>query len=324
MRISYSTIPGNLNTSIGYGWAGYNIVRSLQKLGHEVPFQDPSCAVQIHFSQPEFYEFNENQYKIGYTPWESTDLPESWLPRMNECDEIWATSPLIAEWYADAGVKPPISVYQHGIDASWTPQKRRRGNKIRFLHVGEPAPRKGAQMAADAFLAAFGNRDDVHLTIKAHDYSTVRANNPFGPIDIHPNISLIKRELTAAEMVSLYLNHDVFVYPSFGEGFGFLPHQAMGTGMVTMCVDAWAPYKDFILPECRIASTLGESPWPTMHPGKVFWPDKDNLIDMYRTVFDNFDDLNTRSFALSHDLHEKYNWETLTSSAFKKVVEKFS
>lgn len=325
MKISYSTLPGNLRLNNGYGYAGYHIVTSLQALGHDVPFKDRTAPVQIHFSQPVWYDFYPEQYKIGYTPWESSELPVGWLEEFNALDELWTPSPLIAKWYREAGVEVPIKVYEHGVDKIWTPKRRRRGDKLKFLHVGEPAPRKGGQMTLDAFREAFGDRTDVHLTIKAFGRNNTRAPGlERSPQKAYKNVSLITREYSEEELVFLHHNHDALVYPGWGEGFGLIPIQALATGMPTICTGAWAPYSRFILPELTLSSKLVDSPWPQVHNGKMFEPSYDDLVKAFLSIDSNYDMLAGRSFKNSFNVVTEYDWIELTRNAFADIVEKFS
>lgn len=329
MKISFSTVPGNLNVNVGYGNAGFNMIRSLQRLGHQVPFQDPTAKVQIHFSQPSWYDFEESQHKIGYTPWESSELPEGWLERFNEIDELWTPSPLIAKWYKEAGVTTPLFVYEHGIDHIWANRRRTPGPVLKFLHMGEPAPRKGGQLAVDAFRDAFGDQTDVHLTVKSHGTARVRAYDGHGNIlgtvqHTYNNVSLMEETLDESELVALYHDHHALVYPGYGEGFGLIPLQAIASGMPTICTGAWAPYERLILPELTLSATLIDSPWPRMHPGKVFQPSYDDLVKAYRTVYDNYNLVAGKAYKMGFRAHTEYDWDNLTRDAFAHVVEKFS
>lgn len=330
MRISFSTLPGNLNLNVGYGYAGFHMVTALQRLGHTVPFKDGEAKVQIHFSQPEWYEFEEGQYKIGYTPWESTGLKEGWLREMNQLDELWTPSPLIARWYKEAGVNVPIFVYEHGVDHAWTNNRRRLepGQTLRFLHHGEPAPRKGGQMAVDAFREAFGNQKDVHLTIKSHGTATVRAieknGDIYGTVDeMFNNVSLYEEMMEEDELISMYQDHHVMVYPGYGEGFGLIPLQAMATGMPTICTGAWAPYERLLVPELNLDATLVDSPWPFMHPGKMYEPSFDDLVKAYRNVYTNYNKFAGKAFLNGYRVHQEYDWDTLTEKAFEHIVKRF-
>src|SRR6478752_5235165 len=159
MKISFITNVGNLTLNNGYGKAGFNIVTSLQRLGHEVPFASADASVEIAFCQPDFSEWsNPDAYHIQYTPWESTQLNDGWKEAFNEtCDEVWTTSDLVAEWYLAEGVTKPIYVYEHGLTPTGPAVRRTRDDKLRILHVGEPAMRKGGQLALQAFRDVFGS-----------------------------------------------------------------------------------------------------------------------------------------------------------------------
>lgn len=322
MDISFATIPGNLNTTIGYGVAGFNMVRSLQKLGHRVPFQDRNCKIEIFFAQPNYWEWsNQFSYHIGYTPWESTQLMPGWLEHMNLADETWTTSEIIKRWYTAAGVKN-VKVYPHGIDPEWTPKKRNVFSKIKFLHMGEPAPRKGGQMAVDAFRAAFGDRDDVQLVVKAHRLNNARrmqGDRIIGSIEDYNNVKLVTQELPQDHLISFVKEHHAMVYPSWGEGFGLIPFQAIATGMPTICTAKWAQYADY-LGDLGLDSKLVDSPWPSVHPGKMLEPSFDDLVDKYRHVADNYDAVSDEFYAKAPRLHAEYNWERLTEQAFSHLI----
>lgn len=325
MKISYSTLPSNLNITIGFGYAGYNIVKSLQELGYEVGLNDSSADVEMNFCQPVWWEWHGAQYRIGYVPWESTLLPDGWVPLMNEVDEIWTPSDVMAGIFERNGVKRPIKVFEHGIDPTvWKPKLRRRKDKIRFLHIGEPAPRKGAQMTIDAFREAFGDSSDVSLTIKAHHQNTTRVYDRHKsiiglPHKYYNNVEAIYDELSIPEMVHLYHSHDVLVYPSYGEGFGFIPFQGLATGMPVITVPDWAPYRRFVLPELKIHATLADSPWPHVHFGKMWHPSKSHLVKLMQKSVSCFEELSFKSHDQVSAIIDAYEWQSLVDDAFSQV-----
>lgn len=321
MEISFCTAPGNFRRDIGYGNAGYNIINSLKALGHEVPYDSKTSPIQINFSQPEWYHLRQSQYSIGYTPWESSKLPPSWPDILNSCDEVWTTSEKCQEWFLNNGVRGPVRVYKHGIEDLWkVPRLRNPQNKIRFLHIGEPAQRKGGQLALTAFRAAFGNRDDVHLTIKAFAESTIRhkdnQGNILGPISELNNVTLRTEVMTQDQLLSLILTHDALIYPSYGEGFGLIPLQALATGMPSVVTQWWCPYDKFI---CQLDYTVGDSPWQHQLHGQVAFPDYDNLVDWYRELHENFHKYAKPTFNKSYVLHRQFDWLTLTKEAFSHL-----
>ena len=329
MDISFSTVVANLKINNGYGYAAVNIINSLKELGHNVPFQHAKAPVQLNFSQPNHFKMHRNQYQISYTPWESTIIPEIWKPNLNLVDEIWTTSDWCANVFEDNGFKD-IHVFPHGIEKIWAPHRRPDDGVIKFLHVGEPAPRKAGQMVVDAFVNLFGNKDGFSLTIKAHKENTTRIYNNYIdrnilglPNELYNNIYIIRDDFTNEELVKLYHSHDVLVYPSYGEGFGFIPLQALASGMPTICTDGWAHYDKYLGP-LKLKSQLVDSPWPFPHEGKVFEPNYQHLLELMRDVAINFNAYSGYYYAQSTKIHEDYNWLQLTNNSFDHIFKKFS
>lgn len=308
----------------GYGAAGFGVVTSLQKLGHEVPFDDPTAPVQISFCQPAWQKFHPDQYQIGYQPWESTELANGWVDRLNSRDEVWATSSWTAGVLAEAGVVRPIFVYPHGIDHSWKPVQRQVQDKVKFLHIGEPALRKGAQMALDGFRRVFGNRDDVHLTIKCHHQNFLRrweAGELCQVENLYDNVTIINEEYTESQIKTLFYDHDVLLYPSYGEGFGLIPLQALASGMPVISTYDWAEYKKFI--RMGVRARQDRSVW-SLHPGNVFYPDYEDFCGLLEHAAESFNigALHEIHYRQAAQIHEEYDWLKLTEKSFKHITEK--
>lgn len=327
MRISL-TIPEEFKiTNHGYGQISREIVASLQRLGHEVPFKDPDAQVELAIGQPYHWSWSnyKNSYKIGLVAWESTKVPDRWRPWMKTADEVWTPSPVIADVFEKQGI-PVAQVYEHGIDkALWRPRLRHRspGDPIRFLHIGSPAPRKGGQESYDAFKELFGNSSEATLTIKAHNLNTVRGKDSAHPDRELKNVKVITEDFSDWEMYTLVRYHDVLLYPGYGEGFGLIPLQAMFTGMPVICTEAWAPYKAAILRKLRLGSKLGPSPWPEMHPGEVWYPDLDDLRRAMRDAVGNYNELSRQACEHVPYLQIRYDWDRLTAKAFEHIERKF-
>ncbi|MEY4332134.1 MAG: hypothetical protein RLZZ196_872 [Bacteroidota bacterium] len=330
MKISLYIPRSGLNPAVGFGYAAQHIVNSLHKLGHEVRWSDPNSQIQLNFTQPHLYKMHRGQYQIGYTPWESTGMRKDWADTMNICDEVWATSNWNAEVFKNNGVTKDIMVYPHGIEDVWKPYKRQVGEVFRFLHVGEPAPRKSGQMTVDVFGKLFGNNPKYHLTVKAHNTHTLRSYNKYGqlvfPTDIYNNITIIKDEYNIDQLVNLFHRHHCLIYPTWGEGFGFIPLQALASGMPTITTYQWAEYKEYIGP-LKLKSQLTTETLPKAvgdpHVGKMFKPDESHLAEQMFDVVENFKAYSGYYYAQSTEIHEKYNWLKLTKNAFKHLEEKF-
>ena len=329
MNISYYSIKANLNPAVGYGYAGQHIVKSLNELGHNVKYADPKSDFQINFTQPDGYKLHRDQYQIGYTPWESTKMRDGWVEKLNLCDEVWTTSDWCAEVFKNNGITKPIFVYPHGIEKIWSPKKREKSKDgtIRFLHVGEPANRKAGQEVVDTFAKLFGNNPRYSLTLKCHKENTTRIYDYNGsivglPHEVYKNISLVTDELAINELVSLFHCHDVLIYPSYGEGFGFIPLQALATGMPTICTSEWAHYRKFLGP-LGLKSKPIVSPWPFEHPGEVLKPDLAHLEELMYDVSINFKAYAGYYYSQAKQVHKEYDWLQLTKNVLKHLEEKF-
>lgn len=325
MKVSFTGAPEYMDRNVGYGEASFHIFNSFKKQGIECLIKSKDANIGISFVQPSDYSFAEHQYKIGYTPWESTELLQGWSNVMNSvADEIWATSEWVADIYSKHTNKP-IFVYEHGIEDTWVPKKRELNPErpFRFLHVGEPASRKDAQMVVDAFINTFGHDPKFELVLKCSNINTTRIfdkvnGNVTGSPDVHyKNIKIIESFLSVEQMNGLYNLCDVFVYPSWGEGFGFNPLQAMAQGMPTICTAGWASYKDLIT--MPLDSKWSPSPWPTTHPGFMLKPDYAELKDYMQMSFKNYEKLSNIAYANALTIHKKYNWDSVSENAIKRL-----
>lgn len=320
MKISL-TIPEEFTvTNHGYGIISQQIVHTLQRLGHTVPWKDPSAQVELAIGQPYNWVWSSrDSYKIGLAAWESTKIPRTWRPGLHMVDELWTPSPVIADVFKAEGY--PAKVYEHGVGEEWIGSKRRSrdGKPIRFLHIGEPAPRKGGQLTYDVFKELFGNSDKATLTIKAFSQNTIRGKNNAHIFKESRNVKVITEIMEEEALVDLVKRHDVLVYPSYGEGFGLIPLQAMATGMPVICTEAWAPYKQYLLPQLRVDSRLADSPW-SIHTGQMWHPDRDSLARAMQHAADEFPAMAAAAYDIGKYIPNRYNWERLTEKAFAPIV----
>lgn len=323
MKISHGTRIKNINDTNGYGYVTTKMIESLERLGHEVTRNDPTADVEIWFDQPHHWKFSDGPYRIGYHPWESTQLlppgrqtdGKDWQAAMNQCDEIWTPSPLIAQWYQKfMGITPPVYVYEHGVDPIWTPHKRVVEDKFKFLHVGAEAARKGGTDVMKALRLAFPNNRDVELNLKI-----ISRGWNIGKIN---RVNVLNGPVPIEELIKLFHNNHAYVYPSYGEGFGLTPLQAMATGMPTVTVAAWAPYAQHLNPRLSVGSAMVKSRWPQIHPGNMLRPDMDDLIDAMRYTYEHYDDVTADAHARIDELTAYYDWDRLTKITFDELEKR--
>ena len=316
-----------MDRNVGYGEASYHIFEEFKKNDIECLIGSPQAKIGISFVQPDQYAFGRKQYRIGYTPWESTGIFESWAkPLQSGIDELWTTSPWCGEMFKEHTDKP-IFVYQHGVEDDWIPLKRTISPErpFRFLHVGEPAYRKDAQMVVRAFVQLFGNNPNYELILKCSNINTTTIQDPTNgkingsPGAFYPNIKTIESFISNEQMNGLYDLCDAFVYPSWGEGFGFNPLQAMAKGLPTICTSAWASYARYIT--APLNSERASSHWPTIHPGDMYRPNYEQLVHYMKDLTENYETYSELAYKNSFLVHKDYSWEKVTKPAILRLEE---
>jgi glycosyltransferase involved in cell wall biosynthesis len=325
MKVSFTGAPEYMDRSVGYGEASFNIFNSLEKFGIECLVKSDDAQIGISFTQPDRYDFMKHQYRIGYTPWESTGIFNEWKsPLNNLINELWTTSPWCAKMFSKHTNKP-VFVYEHGIDDGWIPKKREinKTRPFRFLHIGEPSFRKDGQMVVDSFISLFGDNPDYELIIKASRINTTRIFDKQtglvkgSPPAFYKNVRIIESVLSVEQINGLYDLCDVIVYPSWGEGFGLIPLQGMAKGIPTICTGAWAPYEKYIT--MPLDSSEIASPWPSVHPGEMLRPDYSQLKFYMKDVTEDYETYAKIAYRNSFLIHKDYNWLKVSKPAVERL-----
>lgn len=315
MRISFSNGCGAPQT--GHGYVTMRLLSHINNTKHKI-YIDREADLEFNFTHPNFYKFSDStqSVKVGYVAWESTKLQSGWKEIINsKCDELWVpnqfTKNVFREYY-----KKDIYVFPHGVDDTFTPKLRTVNGPIKFLHVGYPALRKNLPDVIKAFLQLYKGNMDYQLTIKTYDGAQDHARDLIGSDE--PNINIIGRDMTYSNFIRLMHDHHIFLYPSYGEGFGLIPLQTIATGMPTITTGAWCDYREFAN-GLIIDSNLEESPWQKWHPGKQYKPDYSSFVDLIKYTVDNFDYVANKQFETAPKVHEKYAWSRVVAEHFDNV-----
>jgi len=237
-------------------------------------------------------------------PWELGVVPASWVaPMQSRVDEIWTHTSYSRECFVRAGIDPTkVWVIPLGADpAVFHPEGGRyplaTTKTCKFLYVGGTIPRKGFDVALDAYLEAFGPGDDVCLVVKpflsdAHyrlsnldDRLRRAAADPSNPA-----IEIIEEtNLSDEDLAGLYRSCDVLLAPYRGEGFGLPILEAMASG-VPAVVTGYGASLDFcdestswLVPAREVPLAVdGEQP----ARGEFRWaePDRAALVRLLRVA----------------------------------------
>lgn len=196
-----------------------------------------------HRWPPEFARPEHGRY-AHVQPWEYGELPSAWAEAVRAgVDEVWCYSRYVRDMYVRAGIDPArLVLLPLGIDPAVfrpdgpTAQLGTRAS-FRILFLGGTIWRKGADLALNAFVRAFGPGDDVCLIVKdVGTQTSYRGQNSgeqiralVGRGDL-PEIHYLDETLDDATLAALYRSVDVVLHPYRGEGFGLPMLEAMACG----------------------------------------------------------------------------------------------
>jgi len=232
--------PGGAQRCQGRGY--FNICRQFRE-GLAAALGDDLRVVRIdrpevwgdlalHMGPTDIFLPIEGQRNVLYSMWEARALPEpyaenlrradAWLVPSQFCQRIWHRHGVVAR-IVPLGISDNFCFLHHGRP----PMPR----TLRFLWVGSDQLRKGWQLIGEAWAEAFRAGEDVSLRIKCIGDGSVQEH--YGG-----RVVIDRRDLAEEELAALYHNSDVFLFPSYGEGFGLPVLEAMATGCLVVAPDS--------------------------------------------------------------------------------------
>jgi len=252
------------------------------------------CPIKIWHETPEFYEPDPTQYNIAYVVWETSRIVDrdidgnprlNWVKQMNRMDEVWTSAEFCKKVYQECGVTVPIHVFPHPADLeTYTPEGPKHpfvagssglDDKMVFLSVFQFTKRKNPYDLLVAWTAEFADQDDVLLVVKTYG-SDFKDNSKLRDLvfglrkscrlpKLNPNVGLIFDLIPDEDMPELYRMCDVFVLPSYGEGFGMPYQEAMACGRPVIYTDASA------MPEFCVGWPVACNPEPVYGMLNIPW-----------------------------------------------------
>lgn len=309
--------------SPGYINAAVSTIRALQNKKCGVFYNRPDIDYHVNFCPATYYQYN-SKYNVGYTPWESTKIPDHWIDNMRRCDEIWTTSNFVKKVYESHNVNANIHVIPHGISEDFSIVERELTSTFNFIHVGGDSKRKNAQMAVDAFLELYEGNNDFRLILKYDKFcmAEVYVNGRLLPASMHPQIVAIPESLSVDDLVSLYHKAHCMIYPTMGEGFGMIPFEAISTGLPTIVTNltGCADFAEYGIPlDAEYSKATWNDYYFSTDTGEWASPDFDQLVDLMEDVVNEYDEVKKSFVKSAKILHSEWSWDATAAKILERL-----
>jgi glycosyltransferase involved in cell wall biosynthesis len=282
---------------------GLELYAACQRAGVQMSAHatDGDATTVVHVMIPPMVKgWLDGQRPIIFTMYETTDCPAQFRS-LQDFEQVLV--PCEANVEAFSRWHPNVKRVPLGVDPKvWKQTARPDGGPFTFLTSGSE-PRKGADVTAAAFRAAFPNDPDVRLLVKFPTSSPVSLPND-------PRIQVVGGYLGHDEELALYASAHCYVGLSRGEGFGMMPLQAMAQGCPTILTDAHghAEFAKYGLP---VGFTLvpAASYMRYGEAGDWWEPSFDDAVEQMRHVRDNYDKELRRAVSNGKKVRAEFTWD---------------
>lgn len=295
-------------------------------------FRGSGSALHTH---PDF------RINIAHTTFETDRIPASWVPTLNQFNEVWVQCDFNKKTFEFSGVKVPLRFIPYFFnDPLYIPQGDKFGlplsQSFKFLSVFDLIERKGYDVLLRAYLDEFSSNDDAALIIKVRDRKGVEKLESMieahpKPKQERPRIHIIDQMLLTPELLSLYRACSAFVLPTRGEGWGRPFFEAMLMEMPVIGTN-WSGQTEYmnegnsflIRVKKLVPVRLKDHPDPAKYSGH-YWaePSMKDLQRKMRVVFEYQDEAKAIGKKARQELLQKYNMQKVAKKVAKEI-EKFS
>lgn len=227
-------------------------MKAFKQIGVDVydsPFNVPkdiSEYVELHWGDPQFWSWSGKNVKLraGLALSEHRSLlhPEKAMPNLQKCQILLCPCQSAAQAFYESPLDIPIAIAPFGVDGEdLTYYERDWDGKISFLLIGATQFRKGSWLGVEAFRQAFGDNEDVSLSVASFIESPMylRLRSEY---ERYPNIKFFGK---ATDVKEYYHAHHVLISPHLSEGWSLTIPEAMATGMPCIVARCSAPSEYF-------------------------------------------------------------------------------
>lgn len=262
---------GPVRRASGTGIASRQYVKALRRQGVRTVAEDRQARtrplrkannVLIYHYAPHTLNFSKARKVfdriIINTVWETSRIPRRWVGPLNKADAVLVPTRHNKRAMLDSGVKSPIYIVPHGVNARYFSPRGKRRSPFTFVSVFGFQHRKNPEALLRAYWEEFSPADRVRLIIKTNGYarhenrkwieSRIKAYK--ARLALSKNtapVKLLTGRLSRQAVRRLYAKGHVFVLPTRGEGVGLPFLEAMASG-IPVIATGWGGQMDFLHP----------------------------------------------------------------------------
>lgn len=298
----------------------------------------------IHMTPENFPRYMVNGAKnIGYTVWETSRIPDKWVPLCNMLDEIWVPCDWNVQVFKDSGVTVPVKKVEHTIELSELQTKEEWEtnlpiqDKFIFYSIFQWTERKNPDGLIKAFVSEFSRDDDVALILKTYRQNSASAvdrkwvadatSNVVSLLHIKnpPPVLIVHGAFPREQMLALHKRGDCFVLPHKSEGWGVPHFEAMGVGNPVIATN-FGGNTEFMnndnsyLVDYNL-EPVSNMPWP-IYSGRTDWanPHLDVCRRHMRDVYENQDEAREKG-KIGQESLTKYSWDSIGQKMVKYIKD---
>ncbi len=275
-------------------------------------------------------DFFKDRYTIGVWAWEVDVVPPSWDRAFALVDEIWVYSRYVREILSQASPVPvvrvplPIVAPPPGGDIS----ALRLPGGFTFLFLFDfysTLARKNPLGLVQAFTQAFEPGEGPQLVLKSHngDFKPEKLALLRAAIGDRPDIQIVDRFLSEADMAALMRRADCYVSLHRAEGFGLTLGETMALGKPVIAtgfsanLDFMTASNSYLVRHTEVAvGPEGEN-----YPAQGTWaePDLDHAAQLMREVWEHQDEASARGARAQREIAEHFSMEAVGEAARSRL-----
>lgn len=269
----------------GYGSSSKDLLEALHELGVRTSESFNNQNIGLLYHSPYSIMRMETRFRILYTMFESSKIPDDWIEILKLADLVLVPSKWCQDVFAKSGVKTKVVPLGYN-DKVFRFIPRTIRKPFTFLHYDAFNARKGHFEVFNAFNKAFEGNNSVKMIFKT---TKDAVSVPLSPSQ-YPNIEVIYGDVPQGELYALMERADAFVFPSRGEGFGLTPLEAMATGLPTIVPNAHGIseyFDDRYMIECKVGGPSVPLYRRLTDVGEMVKVDEDDLAEKMKWIVEN-------------------------------------